>query len=445
MIRALIIIFFTCACTFVRAQVDIITTISGNGLPTGGYCCDSELAIHAILNYPFSLRPNSLGDIIFSDAFNQRIRKIDHSTGIITTIAGTGVGGYSGDSGLAVNAQLFLPSGIIIDSHDNIYLADAGNMVVRKIDGATNIITTIAGNGISGDFGDNGLAINAQLNGPCGLCFDKFGNIIIADEHNNKIRKVDISTGIITTIAGTGIMGYSGDSALAINAELNRPGLLSIDSLGSVFFSDVYNSVIRKIDVSTGIITTIAGNGTSGFFCDNGQAIDAEFWLPIGLFIDKQQNIYIADDENGAVRKINASTGVITTIAGIGVPGYSGDNGPATSAQVIPTDIFFDSAGNMFIADAGNNSIRKVNNATGVSTVINLPEEVNVYPNPASEQLTITSTSIIKRMEICNFLGQTINSNEYYNKMVQVDISALPTGVYLIRVNGAEVRKFVKE
>ncbi len=442
--RAIATLILICACISMQAQVNVITTISGNGLPTGGYCCDSGLAIHAILNYPFSLRPNSLGDIIFSDAFNQRIRKIDHSTGIITTIAGTGIGGYSGDSGLATNAQLFLPSGIIIDTNDNIYIADAGNMVVRKIDATTNVITTFAGNGTMGSSGDNGPAINAELNGPGGLCFDKFGNIIIADEHNNKIRKVNINTGVITTIAGTGTQGYSGDNDLAINAELNRPGLACVDSAGSIFFSDVYNSVIRKINTSTGIITTIAGNGIAGYFGDNGLATNAEFWLPIGLYIDKQQNIFIADDENGAVRKINASTGIITTIAGIGVPGYSGDNGPATTAQVIPTDIFFDSAGNMFIADAGNNCIRKVNNALGVTT-INLVEEIQLYPNPATVQLTVSSPHAIKQIDISSLLGQTVYSEECNNKEIQVNISDLPNGVYFLRINSTEVRKFIKE
>ena len=440
--RVIFILMFTCAYTFVQAQVNIITTIAGKD--TAGYCCDGEPAINAKLNYPYSIWLDKFDNIFITDAFNQRIRKIEKSTGIITTIAGTGVGGYSGDSGLAINAEIFLPSGIIIDTIGNIYFADAGNMVVRKIDGATNVITTFAGNGTMGSSGDNGPAINAELNGPCGLCFDKFGNIIIADEHNNKIRKVDVSTGIITTIAGTGFMGYSGDSGLAINSELNRPLQVCIDSASNVLISDTYNSVVRKIDITTGIITTIAGTGTAGYAGDNGPATNAELYSPVGLYIDQQQSIFIADDENGAIRKIDAITGIITTIAGNGTLGYSGDHGSATSAQIIPTDIFFDSAGNMFIADADNNCIRKVNNALGI-TPISSPEGIIIYPNPATIQFTITSPKTIKQINISNLLGQTVHSQECNSDRVQVNISKLPTGIYLLRVNDTEVRKFVKE
>ncbi len=443
MIRALIILFFTCACSKIQAQVNIITTIAGKD--TAGYCCDGESATNAKLNYPYSIWLDKFDNIFITDALNQRIRKIEKSTGIITTIAGTGVGGYSGDNGLSINAEIFLPSGIIIDTIGNIYFADAGNMVVRKIDGLTNIITTFAGNGTMGSSGDNGPAINAELNGPCGLCFDKFGNIIIADEHNDKIRKVDVSTGIITTIAGTGVMGYSGDSGLAINSELNRPLQVCIDSAGNVLISDTYNAVIRKIDISTGNITTIAGNGVAGYGGDNGPAANAEFYSPVGLYIDQQQSIFIADDENGAVRKIDGSTGIVTTVAGTGgIPGYSGDHGPATSAEIIPTDIFFDSAGNMFIADADNNCIRKVNNALEVTT-INLAEEIKIYPNPATAQINVTSPNIIKQINISNILGQTVYSKKCNNESIQVNISELPTGIYLIKVNDTKLRKFVKE
>ncbi len=374
----LLLLVIACMPLVGRGQVDIIKTIVG--VDTQGYCCDGEAAVNAKLYYPESIWLDKYNNIYIADAGNDRIRKIDNSTGIITTIAGTGTGGYSGDNGPATNAELFLPEAVIVDSTGNIYIADAENNVIRKIDGTTNIITTIAGNGLAGSSGDNGPATSAELNKPSGLCFDKSGNIVIADDDNSKIRKINIATGTIMTIAGTGVVGYAGDHGLAINAELSQPLQVAVDSSGNVLFSDTYNSVVRRIDVLTGIITTIAGTGYVGYFGDDGPAINAEFYLPFGLYVDEQQNIFIADDENGAVRKINALTGIITTVAGTGVPGYSGDGGPATNAQVIPTDIFFDNYGAMFIADAGNNCIRKVYNPTGIKRVSNT-DDYKLFPN----------------------------------------------------------------
>ena len=422
----------------VRGQVDIITTIAG--VDTAGYCCDGEPATIAKLSYPYSICFDRYDNIYFSDAFNHRIRKIDHITGVITTVAGTGIHGYSGDSGLAINAQLYVPSGIIMDTGGNMYIADAGNMVVRKIDASTNIITTIAGNGTGGSAGDNGPATSAELNGPSGLGFDKLGNILIADSWNNKIRKLDVSTGVITTIAGTGTSGYSGDHGLALHAEFNEPGTISIDSTGNIIIADTYNSVVREVDVTTGIVTTIAGTGTTGFYGDNGLAVNAELFLPIGIYIDQQQNIFIADDENGAVRKIDHNTGIITTVAGTGVPGYSGDHGLATLAQVIPTDVRFNSVGDMIIADAGNNCIRRVYNPTAVKLTQNATS-FNVYPNPSTGRITIqTSVSKQYTITVCNMLGEKVYQGEFNSVSGEVDLSGEACGMYFVYLVSGEAR-----
>ena len=216
----------------------------------------------------------------------------------------------------------------------------------------TGIITTIAGNGIAGYSGDGGLATNAELNNPYGVAVDSNGNIYIADTNNNRIRKVNSTTGIITTIAGNGTAGYSGDGGLATNAELYYPYGVAVDSNGNIYIADTYNNRIRKVNSTTGIITTIAGNGTAGYSGDGGPATNAQLNYPYGVAVDSSGNIYIADTDNNRIRKVNSTTGIITTIAGNGNPGYSGDGGPATNAELYdPSGVAVDSNGNIYIAD----------------------------------------------------------------------------------------------
>ncbi|MFN8672160.1 MAG: hypothetical protein U0457_08805 [Candidatus Sericytochromatia bacterium] len=340
----------------------IITNISGVGV--FGFSGDNGQAINAQLNSPNNITFDSLGNLYIADGGNNRIRKIDKITGIITTV----VGGI-GDNGLASNAKLVNPSGIAFDSLNNMYIVDSSNRI-RKVDKITGIITTIAGNGVAGFSGDNGLAINAQLNLPNNITFDSLGNLYITDGGNNRIRKVDKNTGIITTIAGTGIAGFSGDNGLAINAQLIPVGL-AFDSLGNLYIADGSNNRIRKIDKITGIITTIAGNGVAGFSGDNGQAISAQLNWPNNITFDSLDNMYISDYGNNRIRKIDKITGVITTIAGNGVNSFSGDNGLAINAQLnIITGIIFDSLGNMYISDYGSNRIRKIDKITGIITTI---------------------------------------------------------------------------
>ena len=422
-----------------QAQVNYIKTICGKD--TAGYCCDGEAAVNAQLNYAYSLWIDKFDNIYIDDAFNMRIRKIDHSDGVITTVAGTGIGGYSGDNGPATNAQLFLPSGLCVDTDGNIYFSDAGNMVIRKIDVATNIITTIAGNGVSGDFGDGGPATNAQLNGPCGVCFDKAGNILFADEHNNKIRKVDITSGIITTVAGTGVNGYIGDNGPATNAKLNLPTEVCIDSSGNILFSDTGNEVVRKIEVSTGVVKTTVGTGIAGYSGDNGPAANAELDYPVGLFVDQQQNIFIADDANGSIRRISSVTGIITTVVGTGITGFGGDGGPATDAKLIPSDIFFDSNGSMLITDPGSNRIRKVYDLLAVKD----PQEaeyyrLEVFPNPSKGKFDV---KVVDRkepteMRICNALGEQVFSRIANSSQTEIDISDQPSGMYFLYMQFGE-------
>ena len=369
-------IAFTFISLMIKAQVGYINTIAGIG--TAGYSGDSGQAVSAKLNIPFGMVFDTVGNMYFADEENNVIRKIAASTGVITTFAGTyypsgGNWYYGGDGGHADSAYLANPLGVAIDADGNIYVADNKNNVIRKITASTGIITTVAGNimsiiGIYAFAGDGGPATDAELNSPWGIAIDAAGNIYIADQGFNVIRKVTVSTGIITTVVGDGNAGYSGDGGLAINAEINAPSGITIDAAGNIYISDEGNDVIRKITASTGIINTIAGNGINGFSGDGGLATLAKLNDPsLGVAIDTAGNIYIADDGNNRIRKITASTGKISTVAGTGANGYTGDGGLATLATFNgPEGVALDPAGNIYISDE-NNVIRKINASVGTA------------------------------------------------------------------------------
>jgi sugar lactone lactonase YvrE len=294
---------------------------------------------------------------------DNRIRKIDATSNIITTFAGTGVSTYSGDGGPATLAG-FGPSGMAIDSAGNLYFADQSNNRIRKIDVNTNNISTVAGTGSAGSSGDGGLATAAQINGPRGVAFDQWGNLYIAE--GSRIRKVTSGSGIITTFAGTGTVGFSGDGGLATAAMLRLPIDLEFDASGNLYFSDNTNQRIRRIDSVSGIITTVAGSGATGslaggFSGDGGPATSALLKNPSRIYIDPAGNLYIAD-ANRRIRKVDASTGVISTIVGNGSTSPVGDGGPATAAAINgASGVGMDTAANLYTGEITNPRVRKVN------------------------------------------------------------------------------------
>jgi hypothetical protein len=349
----------------VDAITGVITTIAGTD--TNGYAGDGGPATNAQLNYPNGVAVGATGNVYIADTGNSRIRKVTGSPGVITTFAGGGIG----DGGPATNAPLNDPSGVAVDTAGNIYIADYGNSRIRKITVSSGVITTIAGTGTDGYAGDGGPATSAQLNRPSGVAVDTAGNIYIADYGNSRIRKVDAITGVITTIAGTGTSGYAGDGGPATSAQLNDPRGVAVDTAGKIYIADTSNNRIRKVTGSPGVITTIAGTGTSGYAGDGGPATTARLNYPSGVAVDTAFNIYIADSDNYRIRKVTVSSGVITTIAGTGTDGFAGDGGPATSAQLNdPRGVAVDTAGNIYIADFFNNRIRTVTGSPGVITTI---------------------------------------------------------------------------
>jgi sugar lactone lactonase YvrE len=336
----------------VTVSTGIINTVAGN--QSIGDTGDTGPATSASLITPYAVVVDSSGNIFFAENGDSKIRKVTASTGIINTIAGTGTAGFSGDGAVATKAQLNFPSGVAVDSSGNVYIADALNRRVRKVSGTT--IATIAGNGVLSYSGDGGPATAAQLNTPQAVATDSSGNLYIADTFNNVVRKVTAS-GAISTIAGNGTAGFGGDGGAATAAQLNGPQGIAVDASGNIYVADTQNARVRRI--SGGAISTIAGNGTAGFGGDNGAATAAELNVPIGLAVDTAGNLYIADFVNNRIRKV--SGGTIATVAGTGLSGYSGDGGPATSAQLhTPAGVAVDTGGNLYIADLGNNAVRKV-------------------------------------------------------------------------------------
>jgi uncharacterized protein (TIGR03437 family) len=330
----------------------------------GGYSGDGGPAVNAQMNGAFGVAVDAAGNVFIADFGNNRVRKVSVN-GTISTVAGTGqVGfGFSGDGGPAIAAQLDHPSAVAVDGAGNLFIADTSNFRIRKvaIDGT---ITTVAGNG-RGYGGDGGSAVNAQLANPQGIAIDSSGNLFIADVRNNRVRKVDAS-GIITTVAGNGQQGYSGDGATAVNAQLNRPQSVVVDAAGNLFIADSCNTRIRKV-TPAGLITTIAGTGQAGYSGDGGSASSAQLNVPSAITLDAAGNLLIADNNNSRIRKMTPA-GSMTTVAGNGQYGYSGDSGPSTSAQLFnPYGVAIDAAGNLLIADSGNNNVRKVS-AAGIIT-----------------------------------------------------------------------------
>jgi PKD repeat protein len=294
----------------------------------------------------------------------------------ITTIAGNGVAGFSGDGGQATSAQFDHPWGVAVDGQGSVYVGDKENNRVRKVNGG--IITTVAGTGTGGYSGDGGQATSAQLHYPESLALDANGALYIADYANHRVRK--LSDGIITTVAGTGTSGDSGDGGQAASAQLRYPDGVAVDAQGNLYIADSGNNRIRE--VSGGIITTLAGTGTAGFYGDGGAATSGQLSDPEAVAVDKRHDLYIADWVNSRIRKV--SGGIITTIAGTGVPGFSGDGGPATSSQLYNAiGLAVDPQGSLFVVDFNNSRLRRIENKPPVV-------DLNAAPSSGQAPLTVS-------------------------------------------------------
>jgi sugar lactone lactonase YvrE len=375
--------------------VPVITTVAGNG--TFAFSGDNGPATNASLSNPTGVTLDAFGNLYIADYANNRIRMVSPS-GIITTVAGNGTQGYSGDNGPATSAELYYPTGVAADSYGNLYIADTNNSRIRQVS-PNGIITTVAGDGVAGYSGDNAAATSAELSHPLSMSVDSFGNLYIADQLNNRVRMVTASTGIITTVAGNGTQGFSGDDGPATSAELTSPTSVVVDASGDLDIADSGNSRIRKVTTSTGVITTVAGNGTQAYSGDNVAATSAGM-SAIGVTVDASGNIYIVDPSNFRIRMVNSS-GIITTVAGNGTQGYSGDDGAANSAELnAPYSVALDASGNLYVADANNQRIRKISE---VSSPVN--ETVTAFPTAS-----VGSSATVQNMLIETTATETITS-----------------------------------
>ena len=396
----------------------VITCVAGNGAQ--GYSGDSGPATDAELNYPQSVAVDSAGDLFIVDTWNNAVREVNHTSGLITTVAGNGYGSYFGDNGPATDAELDNPTGVAVDSAGDLFIADTYNNRVREVNHATGRITTVAGNAYEGYFGDNGPATDAELSNPSGVALDANGDLFIADSSNNAVREVNHTTGTITTVAGNGYGGYFGDNGPATDANLNYPTAVAVDSGGDLFIADSNNAAVREVNHASGAITTVAGNGYGGYFGDNGPATDAELSNPSNIAVDSAGDLFIADTYNNRVRGVNSSTGLITTLAGDGYNNYFGDNGPVTAAELSNlSGVALDSAGNLYIADSSNDRIREVVNGVPVTVTV---------PSP-------TTTIVSGDQPLSSAYGQTLT---FSATVSATSGGAAPTGSVQFVVNAVD-------
>ena len=413
----LAMVFATFTCT-VNAQ--IITTVAGNG--TAGYTGDGGPATATELRLPSDIVVDGSGNLYIADSYNSRVRKVS-SAGIISTVAGNGTSGYSGDGGPATSAMLHTPRGLALDADGNLYIADIGDFRIRAVS-PDGIISTVAGNGLSGYSGDGGPATAAQVSTVREVAFDAAGNMYISDWDNNRIRK-KTPDGIIHTAF-----------------EISGPEGLAVDVGGNLYVANFYGRIFKITPDS--IVTIFAGTGVTSYSGDGGPATAATM-SPSYIAFDAAGNLHIADVNHQRIRKITPD-GIINTVAGNGTIGGSGDGGPATAAELSqPLGVAFDASGNMYIADFTGHRIRKVINTTSVSNIYEGSNAFTVYPNPATDLITITSQQPIQSIILRDPIGRKVLEGTYNDYNVQVSLTGLPAGVYFMQVNGTEVYKLLKQ
>jgi sugar lactone lactonase YvrE len=341
----------------VALDIGTIQTVVGTG--EGGYAGDGGPAIQALIGEAYGCDFDTAGNLYISDGRNYTIRRIDRDTGIITTVAGCGLQGYSGDEGPATEATLDNLYSLQVDTNGDIYIVDRLNAAIRKVDAATGMITTVAGTGEPGYSGDGGPGPKAQLREPNDCFLDGRGGLFIADIQEQRVRRLDLKTGIITTFAGDGQKRRSGDGLPATQASLMGPRAVCMDRQGNTYICEREGNGVRKVDVN-GMMSTFAGTGEPGYSGDGGPALEATWGAPKAIRCDHQDNVIVVDTENHAIRRIDAATGIVTTIAG-GRQGGGGDGGPATAAGLErPHGCGIDPQGTLYIADGINHRVRCV-------------------------------------------------------------------------------------
>ncbi len=368
--------------------------------------------------YDSGVAVDGAGDLYVADTYNERVREVGVN-GFINTVAGKGMGagggGYSGDGGMATNGALSNPAGLAVDGFGNLFISDVFNNRVRKV-GTNGIITTVAGGG-PGGLGDGGAATNANLSEPAGVAVDRAGNLYVADYFNYRVRKVG-TNGVIKTVAGNGTFGNTGDGGPAIGAELRSPTGVAVDRLGNLFIADISGNCIRKVGTN-GVITTVAGNGSGGYYGDGSAATNAELNSPAGVAADGSGNLFIADSRNSRIRMVGTN-GVITTVAGGSYSGFAGDGGAATNALLSgPEGVAVDGSGNVFFLDSGNLRVREIGLGGYPSLAVNGVGGKNfgnyrVIVTSSSGSVTSSVAVLTELLPPGNFSISSTNGNQLY-------------------------------
>lgn len=424
-----------------EAQLQQIITWAGTGI--AGYSGDGHYATGANLNGPLCIALDKYNNLYVSDFYNNRVRKVKVSDSSIVTFAGNGIAGCTGNGSAATAAEVDA-HGVAADFRGNVYLSDPNYAVIRKVN-TTGIISNYAGTGLLGYSGDNGAATSAKLNKPYGMTCDKRGNLYFADAGNSVIRKID-TLGTITTIAGTGVPGYSGDGGAATAAQLDSPYAVALDAMGNLFIADHNNDVVRMVD-PTGLISTYAGiYNLIGYTGDGGIAAAATLHYPTGVAVDTAGNLFISDSYNNVIRMVEVLTTKITTVVGNGYAGFGGDLGFPTGANLFhPYDVAVDTFGSIYIADANNERIRKVLPASLLSVKEVISEVgVSAYPNPFDNTITVTGLATSDKICVIDITGKAVTevttAAKAGSRVIMLD--NLTPGNYLLQVwDAAGVKK----
>lgn len=397
-----------------------LSTVAGVGV--AGYCGDGGPAISACLNTPYYLALDRSGDLYIAEKYGHRVRRVSAGSGVITTVAGTGERGFSGDGGPAVRARLDNPTGLAFDADGNLYVADMFNHRIRRI-GRDGIIRTIAGTGEAGFGGDGGPATGARLYYPTEVVIDRDGNLLIADYLNARIRRID-SGGIIHTVAGAGKEGFSGDGGPAVSASLYLPWSVTAGPDGSIYIGDGGNNRLRKVD-QRGTISTIAGTGEPGFSGDGGPATLARLNFPMGAVPDDAGNVYVVDCTNDRIRRIDASGNITTVVGG----SYAGDGGAASEAEIGPPGMTLPTPeGDLLVAGEGLHRVRRVSAAGTISTAAGNGQ----YAYIARDGRAVDSS-----MNVLGALASDSSGNLYIASLVQI-LRLTPAGDLTVFAGGGD-------
>ncbi|MBL7952426.1 MAG: T9SS type A sorting domain-containing protein [Flavobacteriales bacterium] len=429
----------------VNAQQYTITSIAGTG--TAGSTGNGSAAAAATVYYPQGLALSADGSLYFGQPADHTIRKIDATTGNMEHVAGIGTVGYNGNGGPASEAGLAYPFGLSFNADGDLLIAERDAYRIRMISAADGTISTFAGN-LSPGNNTEVPALSANLHAPMGVRVRANGDVLLSVIGNNYVRYVDADSLYIHALAGTGSPAYSGDGGPALAAAMNQPYDIAEASNGDVYICDVNNAAIRKVDAITGAITTVAGigTGTAAYNGDDIPAVEATLGLPLCIALDADDNLYISDANHNRIRRVDAVTGLITTIAGTGTPGYNGDNISATTAGLSsPCGMVMDAQGRIFFADAANHRIRMLTPMDDTAVHEASPRAtITAYPSPATEVLNVRSSNT-GLLELMDAQGRVVHHARVGKAVVSIPLAGVAAGLYTVKVEGgASVRVLVR-